>query len=78
MFRIDNPLDKQNLDEIIPESLYISDVWKAENLKLLEANKITHIVTCSPGIKPKYPHLFEYLVIPIDDVAEENIKKHFK
>ena len=66
------------LDEIIPESLYLSDVWKAESLKHLQANKITHIVTVSQGIKPKYPSEFKYMVIPVDDVAEESIKKYFK
>ena len=27
--------NKDVLDEIIPESMYMSDIWKAENLKLL-------------------------------------------
>ena len=56
----------------------MSDVWNAEKLPLLEKNKITHIVTVSGGIKPKYPTQFQYLVIPIDDTAEENVKKYFK
>jgi hypothetical protein len=56
----------------------MSDVWAAENLKLLQETKITHIVTVSFGIKPKYPEKgFEYLVIGIDDSSEQNIKKHF-
>ena len=48
----------RDLDEIIPEALYMSDVWHAEKLNLLQNNKITHIVTVCTGIKPKYPTKF--------------------
>ena len=32
----------------------------------------------SGGIKPRYPQLYYYLVLPIDDSPEENLKKYFK
>ena len=32
----------------------------------------------SGGIKPKYAHLYDYLVCPIDDAADQDIKQHFK
>ncbi len=35
-------------------------------------------MTVSGGIKPRYPQFFEYLVLPIDDNPEENLKKYFK
>ncbi len=70
--------EKDDLSEIVPESVYMSNCWAAENLELLQKTQITHIVTVSGGMKPRYPQFFEYLVIPIDDTAEENVKKHFK
>jgi hypothetical protein len=55
------------MNEIIPGMLYMSGYVAAEDIDELKSNKITHVVTVSGGIKPKYPHLFEYLVLPIDD-----------
>ena len=56
-----------DISEIIEGSLFMSDVWTAEDLEALKRNQITHIVTVSGGIKPRFPDLFEYLVLPIDD-----------
>ena len=57
----------RDISEIIDGSLFMSDVWTAEDLEVLKQKQITHIVTVSGGINPRYPHLFEYLVLPIDD-----------
>lgn len=70
-------LPSNDIHEIIPGCLYMSDVFTAENMQVLDQHKITHIVTVSGGIKPRYPHLFEYLVLPIDDSPDQMLKKHF-
>ena len=67
-----------SIHEIIPEMLYMSDVFSAENLSILEQNKITHIVTVSGGLKPQHPDRCEYLVLPIDDSPDQDLKKYFK
>lgn len=59
-----------DMSEIVPSMLFMSGYIAAEDLSLLQSNGITHIVTVSGGIKPKYPHLFEYLVLPIDDQSD--------
>jgi hypothetical protein len=59
-----------DMSEIIPSMLFMSGYMSAENLPLLQKNGITHIVTVSGGIKPKYPEHFEYLVLPIDDQSD--------
>jgi hypothetical protein len=45
----------------------MSDVFTAEKLTVLNDLKITHIVTVSGGISPKYPSKFKYIVIPVED-----------
>ena len=59
-----------DMSEIVPSMLFMSGYMGAEDLPLLQSKGITHIVTVSGGIKPKYPHLFEYLVLPIDDQSD--------
>ena len=56
-----------DIDPIIEGQLYMSDVFTAENLKAIEPLGITHIVTVSGGIYPRYLDKFAYKVIKIDD-----------
>ena len=60
----------EGMNEIIPGMLYLSGYMAAEDLEQLNKNNITHIVTVSGGMKPKYPHLFDYLVLPINDTSD--------
>jgi len=56
-----------DINAIIDNQLYMSDVFTAENLDLIKSLRITHIVTVSGCISPKYPDKFIYKVIKIDD-----------
>mmetsp|Transcript_44183 Transcript_44183/g.32156 ORF Transcript_44183/g.32156 Transcript_44183/m.32156 type:complete len:125 (+) Transcript_44183:55-429(+) len=59
-------------------NLYMSDVSGAGSLEELQKRNITHIVTVSANLTPKFPDFFEYLVVPIDDRDSEDAKVHFK
>ena len=65
-----------DIDEICP-GLYMSDVFTAENMEILRKFNITHILTLSAGISPRYPDMFDYKVIKIDDSPMQDIKQHF-
>ena len=58
--------DPDDIHEICPR-LYMSDVFTAEKLRVLADFKITHIVTVSGDIAPRYPDKFNYKVIPVED-----------
>ena len=62
----------------IDNGLYMSDIFTAENLDILSKFGITHIVTVTGHIPPKYKDKFEYLVVEVDDDPSENLKTHFK
>lgn len=76
MLSLVQPL-QMDISEIVPQMLFMSGYMSAEDLPTLQSRSITHIVTVSGGIKPKYPHLFEYLVLPIDDQSDQNLKQYF-
>ena len=44
---------------------------------MLEERKITHILTVSKHINPKFPDKFEYQCIEVDDMPSENLSVHF-
>ena len=56
----------------------MSDVFTAEKKEVLDHYKITHVVTVSGGIKPRHKEHFEYLVLPIDDSPEQDLRQYFK
>jgi protein-tyrosine phosphatase len=68
----------EDIDEIIEGKVYMSDVFTAENLEVLDEKKITHIVTVSKGIRPRYPEKFQYFVIEVNDETTEDLRKHFR
>ena len=51
----------------IDDGLFMSDIFTAENLTVLERHKITHIVNVCGSIKPKYADRFQYFVIEAND-----------
>ena len=61
-----------NIDMITP-NLYMSDVFNAENYDLLQKLHITHIVTVSRTISPKFPKDFTYLVCEVDDESTQDV-----
>ena len=46
-------------DEILP-NIFVGNYAFALNKKLLEENKITHILNCGNGLKNFYPKIFKY------------------
>ncbi|CDW78718.1 leucine rich repeat and phosphatase domain containing protein [Stylonychia lemnae] len=66
----------RDIDQILP-NLYMSNVYAAENQQILQELKITHIVTVSAGIKPKYPSFYNYKVILVDDNPKFDVKQYF-
>ena len=66
-----------DIHEICPR-LFMSDVFTAEKPNVLAELKITHIVTVSSGIAPRYPDKFVYKVIPVEDQPMQDLKQHFE
>jgi len=62
------------MSEILEGKLFMSDVFTAENMDILKRNKITHIVTVSKGIRPRYPDKFTYFVIEAEDLTTQDIR----
>lgn len=58
-------------------NLFIGSIGAASNLKILEENKITHILIVGQGIKKYFPDKFHYMTINVVDTENENIKKYF-
>eukprot|EP00347_Sterkiella_histriomuscorum_P001122 403373242 len=67
----------EDINEILPGQLFMSDITTAENLDVLHRLSITHIVSCTK-IEPRHPDKFTYKQLPVDDTSEEDIKKYFK
>ncbi|CAG8675504.1 16827_t:CDS:10, partial [Cetraspora pellucida] len=63
--------------EIIPR-LYLGSYLAAEDEDWLGRHKITNILTVSQDIKPRFPELFTYKVIPIRDSELQDISKYFE
>ena len=54
--------------EIIEDKVYLSNMKIAEDLEQLQSNQITHILTVACDIPPKFPEMFQYKVVDIEDV----------
>ena len=59
-------------DEILP-NIFVGNYAFALNKKLLEENKITHILNCGNGLKNFYPKIFKYKQIPLYDSKTQNL-----
>ena len=59
-------------DEVLP-NIYVGNYAFALNQKLLEQNKITHILNCGNGLKNFYPKIFKYKQIPLYDSKTQNL-----
>lgn len=71
---------KDCISEVIPNKLYMGP-WEyaALDYKIVELLElgIKRIINVTDEISCKYPDLFEYLHIPVDDSDEEDIQKYF-
>jgi protein-tyrosine phosphatase len=67
-----NPMDK------IIDGLYLGNISAASDLKMLYKNGITHIVRVLKGNFGKvYYDKFNYKIIQIDDLPNQNLQKYF-
>lgn len=71
-----DPRHRTDMDLIIP-GLYLGSARDASNLEGLTAAGVTHILTVASGINPAFPRQFTYLVIPVSDSSDANLRKHF-
>ena len=65
------------MDLIVPR-LYLSDDCAARNKKMLDQNKITHILNLTTNIPNKYDSSIEYKKLVILDFESQNIRQYFE
>ena len=65
------------MDMIIPR-LFLSDDIAARNKKLLDENKITHILNLTTNIPNKYDSYIVYKKLIILDFESQNIRQYFE
>ena len=63
------------MDRIV-DKLFIGDVYASSNYFNLHSKSVSHILTLTKDIKPKFPEEFEYLVIHIEDTKDEELLIH--
>ena len=63
--------------EVVP-GVFLGSVGAAHDRDALDACGITHVLTVAGGFPPKFPDVYEYLVIDVADVASENLDAHFE
>ncbi|XP_074868012.1 dual specificity protein phosphatase 15 [Carettochelys insculpta] len=64
------------MNKVLP-GLYLGNIIDAKDLEQLSRNKITHIISVHESPQPLLQEI-TYLLIPLPDTPEANIKKHFK
>ncbi|KAF9974366.1 tyrosine protein phosphatase yvh1, partial [Modicella reniformis] len=64
------------MQEVIP-NLFLSGIEPAESRTQLNANGITHIIQITPVLYSPFPSTFVYKIIPVLDMDETNLIKHF-
>ena len=85
---VDDPVDTKynmylsckitsTMDMIVPR-LYLSDDVAARNKKLLDENKITHILNLTTNIANKYDSYITYKKLIILDFESQNIRQYFE
>lgn len=58
--------------------MFLGSVGAAHDRDALDACGITHVLTVAGGFPPKFPDVYEYLVIDVADVSSENLDAHFE
>lgn len=67
---------KMDVDEILP-GVFISGCSPAADKETLQKLQITHIVNLASLFGNRFPELFTYLKIEIEDSDDVDIKQHF-
>ena len=63
--------------EVVP-GVFLGSVGAAHDRVQLDASGITHVLTGAGGFPPKFPEIYEYLVIDVADVSSEKLSSHFE
>ena len=58
--------------------MFLGSVGAAHDRDALESVGITHVLTVAGGFPPKFPDVYEYLVIDVADIASEDLDAHFE
>ncbi|KAF9179950.1 hypothetical protein BGZ50_006573 [Haplosporangium sp. Z 11] len=66
----------RSMQEVAP-SLFLSGSQPAESKEYLKENGITHIIQVADLALPRFPGSFVYKCIPVPDMDETNLIKHF-
>lgn len=68
---------EEDLPSSIIDHLYLGDVYKAKNKKLLDSLEISAIINATEAKENcTYPNLFTYLHVPIQDKDTQDISKY--
>ena len=69
-------------DGILKTAYFMYQVYSsqdvAQDLNLMTANGITHIVNVATGVRCLFPQKFVYLTLTALDVPTEKLKRHFR
>ncbi|CAI2382293.1 unnamed protein product [Moneuplotes crassus] len=76
----DDPLKQEKYRDIheVDDNLYLSGCYEAHNKYLLEDLGITHIVNVTTDIANKFEGDYKYFVVPVEDLAQEDLAKYFE
>jgi predicted protein tyrosine phosphatase len=61
---------------LVLDGLYISAQHPTGYSQVMKQHGITHICSCLE-VEPLFPRDFEYLVLPLEDVHDQDIRSHF-
>lgn len=59
--------------EILPQRLYLSDMYTATETHTLERLGITHVLTVFKGMWHFYPSNIKHTILPLSDISSENL-----
>ena len=60
-------------DEIIKDKIYIGNELISTDINSLQLLKITHILVAGDWMQEKFPDIFKYLTLPIQDNLDTNL-----
>lgn len=70
-------LDSWNAHHMSPHDIHLGDLASACNKARLERLGITHVVTAIIGVPQIFPDSFQYHLVPVRDVPDEDLLFHF-
>ena len=76
---MDNWFPKTDIDPILPNILYLSNMFTAtHNPSLLQSLNVSHILMVGSNLQAKHPEMFKYKQVSVEDDPGENIIKYFE